>query len=131
MEMDTDSPVAVGWNNVVDPELLADLLNPQMGHISIQLLSSHGRSNCGGQVHEAGGLVVRCITPTITLATLLSAIRIQLWLFGHRLRAATTLAFVRGREVGRAGRRVARTAARSQRDVVGAGATRLVAPRHG
>ena len=128
MEMDTDSPVAVGWNNVVDPELLADLLNPQMGHISIELFRSHGRSDCGGQVHEASGLVVGCITPTITLATLLGAIRVQLRLSRHRLRAATTLALVRGRGVGG---RLAWTTARSQRDVVGAGAARLIASRHG
>lgn len=126
--MDKDSPVAISGNNIVDPELLADLLNPQMGHISIELFRGHGRSDCGGQVHEASGLVVRSITPTITLATLLGAIRVQLRLFWHRLRAATTLALVRGRGVGG---RFTWTTARSQRDVVGAGAARLIAPRHG
>jgi hypothetical protein len=128
--MGKDSPVAISRNNIVDPELLADLLNPQMGHVCIQLLSSHGRSNCGGQVHKASGLVVRCITPTITLATLLGAIRVQLRLFRHRLRAATTLAFVwRRGEIG-GSVRVASTAAGTQRYVVGAGAASIVAPRH-
>ena len=126
-----NSPITISRNNIVDPKLLADLLNPQMGHISIQLLSSHGRSDGRGQVHQTSGLVVRRITPAIALATLLGAIRVQLRLFRHRLGTATTLALVRRGGKVRCSIRVASAAASAERDVIRAGAAGLIAPRHG
>jgi hypothetical protein len=126
-----NSPITISWNNIVDPELLADLLNPQMGHVCIQLLSSHGRRDGRGQVHQTSRLVIRRIAPAIALATLLGAIRVQLRLFRHGLGTATTLALVRRGSKVRCSIRVAAATTGAERDVIRTGAAGLIAPRHG
>ena len=83
-------PVAVSGNNVVNPQLLADLLHAQVGDICIELLGSHGRGDGRRQVHQASGLVVGGITPPVPLAPLLRAVGVELRLTA--LRTATALA---------------------------------------
>ena len=127
-----DLPIAIRRHDIINPQLLADLLDPQMRDISVQLLGRHGRRDGCRQVHQAGGLVVRSITPPVPLATLLGAIRIELWLPGHRLWAAAAFGFVGAAAIllGPRPILISKATAVAQRDGVGARAACVVPPRH-
>lgn len=42
------SPIAIGWDHIIDPQLLTDLFDTQMQSISIQLLAGHIAQHSGG-----------------------------------------------------------------------------------
>jgi len=127
------SPISVRRYHIVDPQLLTNLLNTQVRYVGIELLSSHGRGDGRGQIHQARRLVLRRVAPSVVLAPLLGAIGIQLWL--STVRAATTLVVERGR--GRTiclrGRIVITTEAATipERDGVSTGLSDVAPPRHG
>lgn len=141
-----DLPVTITWDNVVDADLLTDLLDAQVQSVCFELFRGHVRLNHGWKTHEAGGLVVGSITPTVTLPTSLHAIGSRFscedvsheclpWSGEGELtsgRTATTLAGISIRRIGSIARvtiTVAEPTTISERNVVGAGDA-LLSPRH-
>lgn len=57
-------------NNVIDPQLLADLLNSQVQRVRFELFLGQIADESSGQAHETSGLVLEGIAPPIALATL-------------------------------------------------------------
>ena len=121
-------PIAISRHDIVDPELLADLLDAQVSDIRVQLLRGHGRLDSGRQVHQTRRLVIRGITPPVTLATLLRAIRIVLGLF--TLRTAAALGLDRWCAVLLGPIFASKATACAKRDGVGTRTARVVSPRH-
>ena len=78
MGLGTNSPVTIGWDNIVDPQLLADLLNTQMQCVGVELLACHVSEDGSGQVHQTSSLVVSRVTPSVALLSLLGAVGVQL-----------------------------------------------------
>lgn len=77
-------PVAVGWYDIVDSELLANFLNSEMEGICFELFTGHICHDCGRKSHEACSFVVGCIAPAVSLfAGWFSSIGIWLWTFKH------------------------------------------------
>ena len=122
------SPIAIRRHNIVDPELLADLLDAQVSDIGIQLLRGHGRRDGSGQVHQARRLVVSGIAPTVALATLLRAIGVQLRFSALRAAAAFVVRWWCGILLGAVFATYA--TATPERDGVGTRAAGVVSPRH-
>jgi hypothetical protein len=58
-------PIIVTRNNIVDPQLLANLFNTKMQDIGIELLSSHGGLNRSWKTHQACCLVVVGSPPSV------------------------------------------------------------------
>jgi hypothetical protein len=127
-DVSINSPVTVGWHDIVDAQLLADLLDAQMGHVGVQLLGGHGRSDGSRQVHETRRLVVRRISPAIALASLFGAVWVELWL-GLDSGLWTAAALHVARWLFRRRGLVVAEAALAQRDGVGTGLSSL-SPRH-
>ena len=71
-------PVTISRDHIVDPKLLADLLDTQVQSVSFQLLASKVRHNHCRQAHQTGRLVLLLISPTVALLASLNAI------FGRR-----------------------------------------------
>jgi hypothetical protein len=69
-------PVAFGWHNVVNLELLCDFLNAQMQRVGVELFSSHVAVDGCGQAHQASSLVLARITPSVALLALARAVGI-------------------------------------------------------
>ena len=122
------SPIAIRRHNIVDPKLLADLLDTQVSDIGIQLLRGHGRLDGGRQVHQASGLVVSSIAPAVALATLLRAVGIQLRF--SALRAAAALVVCRWCSILLSAVFAAYATAVPERDGVGTRAAEVLSPRH-
>lgn len=125
-----NSPIAVSRDHVVDPQLLADLLNPQMRNIGVQLLGSHRRSDGSWEIHQPSRFVVCRIAPPVSLPSLLGAVGIELRLAA--LRAASALRIDRRRGCRTAIWAVitAEAATRAQWDGVSTGLPEIVSPRH-
>lgn len=68
------SPIPIRRHYIVNPKLLTDLFNTKMQGIRLELLVGEVRHNHGRQAHQASGLVLLGITPTITLLASLRAI---------------------------------------------------------
>lgn len=62
-----DLPIAISWNDIVDPQLLADLLDSQMQRVGLELLARHVRLDHCRQTREVGRLVVGGIAPSVSL----------------------------------------------------------------
>ena len=125
------SPIAIRRHNIIDPQLLANFLNTQVRHIRIQLLGRHGRRDGSRQVHQAGRFVIGGITPSIALATLLGAIRVELGFFA--LRAAAALGGLDRRSVivwCAVAVVASEAAAITEWDSVCAGLAEVLSPRH-
>ena len=60
-------PVTIGWDDIINSQLLADLLDSQMQCVGLKLFASHVRNNSCGKTHEASGFVFGCITPSVSL----------------------------------------------------------------
>ena len=60
-------PVSVCGDDIVDPKLLTDLLDPKVKSVSFKLLSSHVGHDHGGQAHQARRFIFLCVTPSIAL----------------------------------------------------------------
>lgn len=122
-------PVTIRRHNIVDAQLLANLLNPQMRHVGVQLLGSHGRRDGGRQVHQARSLVVARIAPSVALAPLLGAVGVELDL--SRLRAAAAFGLGGcGDGLGCCIVLSAKATAAPERDGVGARLAEIASPRH-
>lgn len=121
-------PIAICRHNIVDPELLADLLDAQMSDIRVQLLRGHGRLDGSRQVHQTSRLIIRSITPPVALATLLRAIGIVLRFL--TLRTAAALGLDRWCAVLLRAVFAAEATACTERDGVGTRTARVVSPRH-
>ena len=67
-------PVTIRWDDIVDAELLADLLNTEMKRISLKLLIGKVCHDHRGQAHETGSLVLLRIAPTVALLALLDPV---------------------------------------------------------
>ena len=119
-------PVTIRWDDIIDPELLADLLDTQVRHVGIELLSSHGRRDGSGKIHEACSLVLRSIAPSVALATLLGAVRIELRFFP--LRAAATLGVTAAISLWPVV--ITEATPRTKRNGIRASLTGVVPPRH-
>jgi hypothetical protein len=57
-------------------ELLRDFFNAQMQRVGVKLLGSHGTVDGRGQAHQAGGLVLASIAPSVALLALTRTISI-------------------------------------------------------
>jgi len=60
-------PVAIGGDNILDPELLTDFFNAQMKSVCFELFASHIRHDSSWKSHKASSLVVSGVAPTISL----------------------------------------------------------------
>jgi hypothetical protein len=141
-------PVAIGGHNIIDLQLLTDFLDSQVEGVRLELFAGHVGDDGSGQAHEAGGLVLVGVTPSVPLLATARSIGLGAWVtvsvqspcvLGFpwartRLRAATTLQVVIA-SIGIAvisGVGVVRFAAESalsQGDVVGS-SDALVSPGH-
>ena len=72
------SPVAIGWNDIVDAQLLANLFDAQMQCVGVELFTGHIAHDSSWQVHEASSLVVRGISPAVALLSLLGSVGVEL-----------------------------------------------------
>ena len=125
---DMHLPIAIRRNDIVDPELLADLLNAQMRDIRIELLRRHGRCDGSRQIHQARRLIISSVAPPVALAALLRAIRVVLWFF--TLRTATALGFHRWCAVLLWPIFTAEASTSAERDGVCTSLSCVVSPRH-
>jgi hypothetical protein len=57
-------PVVIGWDYVVDLELLSDLRDAHMDEIRVNLLRGHVGFDIDGKTHQASSLVVFLGTPS-------------------------------------------------------------------
>ncbi|KAI6776350.1 hypothetical protein HG530_000295 [Fusarium avenaceum] len=79
-------PIAVSWDDVVDAKLLGDFLDSQVQRIGLELLACHVGQDGSGQAHETSGLVLGCITPSVSLLSSSRSVRLA-----ARLGIASTL----------------------------------------
>lgn len=61
------SPVAIGRHDIVDLELLTDLLNSKVESVRFELFAGHIGNDGGWEAHEAGGLVLGGVAPSVAL----------------------------------------------------------------
>ena len=71
----TGLPVAICWDNIIDSELLAYLLNAQMKSVRLKLFASHVRHNRRRESHETCSFILRRVAPTVSLLATSLAIR--------------------------------------------------------
>ena len=88
------SPVAFGRHDIVDAQLLADFLDAEMEGVRLQLLAGHVGRDGRRQAHEARSLILRHITPSVTLLPPARAVGFGSW-FG----VAATLQVAIGRAI--------------------------------
>lgn len=75
-------PIAICWDDIIDPQLLTDLFDAQMQSVSFELLICHVGHNHGRKTHQSSSFILLRITPPIALLALLGAIGIE---FCHKL----------------------------------------------
>jgi hypothetical protein len=71
-------PITVSWDHIVDPKLLADLLNTQVQSVCLELLAGEVGHDHRGKTHETSSLVLLLVTPAVTLLAPLYAIAVNL-----------------------------------------------------
>ena len=70
-------PVAIRWDDIVDPQLLTDLFDAQMQSVSFELLICHVGHDHGRKTHQSSSFILFRVTPSIALLALLRAIGIE------------------------------------------------------
>jgi hypothetical protein len=78
--MNANIPVAICWDDIVDAQLLGDFFDAQMEGVGFELLARHVGQDGSGQSHEACGLVLRGITPSVSLLASSRPIGFASWL---------------------------------------------------
>ena len=141
-------PITISRDDIVDPQLLADLLNAQMQSVRLKLLASEVGHDHGGQTHQTCCLVLLLVTPAVALLAPFDAIGRRISCFQKNISIDSKTRIREGeltsnwtaatlRSIGQ-GRRNGATliflitpeATTPQRDIVGT-CDSLVAPRHG
>lgn len=141
-------PITISRDDIVDPQLLANLLDAQMQSVRLKLLASEVGHDHGGQAHQTCCLILLLVTPAVTLLAPFDTIGRRISCFqknisinsksrfgegeltsnwaaatlrsiGHRRRNGATLIFL-----------ITPETTTPQGDVVGT-CDSLVAPRHG